>query len=145
MTPLTKRLTVALVISVALNLLLVGFFVGKRLDRRHQPGMGPGAAGMHGPRPMRDEALRELLKGTNVDLRARREATRTARAAVEASLEREPFDKAALDKSLSDLRGETVKSQEALHTALADAAAKGNLEQRRRLAQAFGRERRGKR
>jgi hypothetical protein len=32
-----------------------------------------------------------------------------------------------------------------LHTALSDAAAKGDIEQRRRLAKAFGRDRRGKR
>jgi uncharacterized membrane protein len=94
---------------------------------------------------MRDDALRELLKGTSVDLRARREATRAARQSVETSLEREPFDKAALEKSLTDLRAETGKSQEALHTAVVEVAAKGTVEERRRLAQAFGRERRGKR
>lgn len=136
-----RRLAIALAISVALNLLFVGIWIGRAFDRHHGP---PPDRGGFGERALRDDGLRELIRGSKLDLRGRRDATRAARAKVREALEREPFDRAALDESLRALRAETSSSQEALHRALADAAEKGGPEVRRRIAKAFSRgDRRG--
>lgn len=145
MTSFAKRLGIALAISVALNLTLAGFFLGRAFDRRSGLGPGRGDAGWFDPRAPRDDRLRALFHEHRDDFRSRRQATRAARAAVRSALERDPFDKAALEKSLADLRAETSRSQERLHQVLIEAAEKGGGETRGKLAEGFKRRHRGRR
>jgi uncharacterized membrane protein len=137
MTPLAKKLAVALVISVALNLLAVGFFVGRGL--RHGPGKHGDAPGFVGPdaRLPRHPALREAMDRHRADFAARREAVMQARKAVAEAAGREPFDRAALEQALADLRKQTGLSQEAIHRALVEACEKAKPEERRTLAAQF--------
>lgn len=136
MTPWTKRLSIFLTISVALNLLLAGFLLGRGLHRggeRMPQGVAPGAALWgrgHGPGRGAFERHRAELHGEQVALRAAR------RSALEV-LRKEPFDAKSLEQALAGLRGETVKSQEALHRALLDAANAATPEERKRFAHAF--------
>ena len=160
MTPLSKRLIIALAISGALNLLCVGLFVGGAIrrhrmhDERAQGGPGfRGPRGEGGPRlgrreggPAGERAGRRgdgpfggVLAGHREEMMARHRATSDARRAVEQSLAHEPFDPAALEHSLRALRGETVTTQELLHKTLFEAARDGDAETRKKLAHGFER------
>ncbi len=137
MTPLAKKLTVALVISVALNLLVVGFLVGRGLKRG--PGGHGDLHGLSGPesRLPRHPVLHEAMDRHRADFAGRREAVMKARKAVAEAARREPFDRAALEQALLDLRRETGLSQEVMHRALVEACEKAKPEERRVLAAQF--------
>jgi uncharacterized membrane protein len=137
MTPLAKKLTVALVISVALNLLVVGFLVGRGL--KHGPGTPGDVHGFAGPgaRMPRHPALREAMDRHRGDFAGRKEAMMQARRGVAEAAGREPFDRAALEQALARLRQESSASQEVVHRALVEACEKANPEQRRALAAQF--------
>jgi uncharacterized membrane protein len=168
MTPLSKRLIIALVISVAVNLLIGGVFVGSALHRRQMraergqftlPPRGPGGPGARfgGPREepawgapqgREERGAREhrrggpfggTLAGHKEEMQARRKAVMGARAAVHDALVKDPFDPAALDQSLIALRKETATTQELLHQAIVDAAKTGDAETRTKLARGFDR------
>jgi uncharacterized membrane protein len=147
MTPLSRRLIIALAISGALNLLCAGIFVGGFIHRsraraagqRYEPmrgarELGPRAERRHGPGPFGG-----VLAGHREEMLERRRATAEARKAVAASLEQEPFDAAALDKALVGLRAETAKTQEFVHQTLEQAARAGDAEARKKLARGFDR------
>jgi uncharacterized membrane protein len=168
MTPLSKRLIIALVISVAVNLLFAGLFAGAALHRSRMRaerghmlppphGMGPREGGPRGnerrPRA-RDEPGSEdeperregrgprrgpMFGGLLADeMRPRREEAMKARAAVHDALVHEPFDPAALDRSLTALRAETTTTQDILHKKLVELSSK-DAATRAKLAQGFER------
>jgi uncharacterized membrane protein len=164
MTPLSKRLIVALVISVAVNLLVGGVLVGSaiqrsrlRADRAHAMAGphgraydGPREAGPHGERGERK--VREggrgarrggpfggLFASHRDEMVARQEAVGIARGAVRDALTRVPFDPADLERALTGLRAETTTTQELLHRAILDAARSGDAETRTKLARGFER------
>jgi uncharacterized membrane protein len=137
MTPLAKRLSIALAISIALNLLLAGILVGRALHRppppeREFPAMRGDGYGRRAP-------LRGLFREHGAELGEKRRAIAEARRTARAALEAEPFDRAALDRALEGLRKETVASQEIMHRAIGDAAEKGSPEERKRLGHALER------
>lgn len=129
MNPLTKKLVWVLAISLGLNLFLLGFGVARMFGPRHmamapehEPGrMGPGKAlrffGPHAPA-----------------LRAQRGEVLQARTAVAQALTREPFDRDALAKALSDLRAVTAEGQLKLHEVLLETAEKLPQDEREKLA-----------
>lgn len=121
---LTKKLVLALSVSVALNLFLLGFGAARMLGRR-------GAS--RGPRDM-PAALHAHWRPHQERLRPVRKRVRDARGAVHAQLTSEPFDRAALSASLAALREATGRGQEAFHAALVDMAAQLDAEGRRALA-----------
>lgn len=149
MTPLSKRLIIALAISGALNLLCVGLFVGSaihhsrmRAARAHfEPGARAGRFERRGGEGAREGRQKPpfggILAAHRDELVQRRRAVVDARRAVERTLEQEPFDPAALDRSLATLRSETTTSQELVHKTLAEAARGGDAEMRRKIAQGF--------
>lgn len=175
MTPLSKRLIIALVVSVAVNLLFAGVLAGAAIHRsrlRAERGqMMPGPRGMgareggprnderrpkgeRGPRDDRDDRddrgrregrgpRRGAMFGGLLaeDMRDRRETALKARAAVHDALTHEPFDAAALDRSLTALRAETATTQDILHKKMLELTRTGDAETRAKLAQGF--ERRG--
>jgi uncharacterized membrane protein len=149
MTPLSKRLLIALAISGALNLLCAGLFIGTAIARsraraardwshlpsgpRNRPERGPREA-RRGPGPFGG-----ILAGHHDEMVARRRAVADARRGVEAALGHEPFDPAALDQALAKLRAETATTQELVHKTLSAAARDGDAETRNKLAQGFAR------
>jgi uncharacterized membrane protein len=118
-TPLTKRLFVLLAISVALNLVLIGFLVGRRVHPAGREGPPPGLEQRHG------------------ELGAGRRAIHHAGSEVVSALTAEPFDAPRLERALAELRRVTVGGQEAAHRALVEVATRSSPEERRRLAQRF--------
>lgn len=130
MSPLTKKLSWALAISLGLNLFFLGFGVARRVphpppppapthfDPRHD--MGPGPRQWFGPHA---PALREQHR-----------AFKQARRAVADALSAEPFDAQALERALADFRKATAEGQEALHRALVERAKELSPEERRKLA-----------
>jgi len=139
MTPLAKRLSIALAVSIALNLLLAGIFVGRAFHRRHPPPPDHDMPAMRGDRDGKRAPLRGLLREHGDELKDKRRAIGEARRTAQAALEAEPFDRAALERALEGLRKETVASQEVLHRVIADAAAKGSPDERRKLGRALER------
>ena len=139
MTPLAKRLSIALAVSIAINLLLAGIWVG-RAFRHPRPPMGE--QGMH-ETPADREGRRGLLRGLyrehGDELREKRRAIADARRTARDALQKEPFDRAALESALAALRKETGASQEILHRAIVEAAAKGSPEERMKLGYALER------
>jgi uncharacterized membrane protein len=138
MTPLAKRLSIALAVSIALNLLLAGIFVGRAL---HRPPRLPEREmqALRGEREGNRAPLRRLLREHGDELKERRGAIGEARRTAQAALEAEPFERAALERALESLRNETVASQKIMHGAIADAAAKGTPEERKKLGHALDR------
>lgn len=126
----TRRLLVLLAISIGLNLLLAGLWIGARWSGpRHGPGVKFG-----GERDGRfPAAFSQAIEGRRDELAARRRAVAEARRAARSILEREPLDRAALESALERLRRETAGSQQIVHHALIDAAARAPRESRREL------------
>ena len=126
----TRRLLVLLAVSIGLNLLLAGLWIGSRWSGpRH--GLNQRFAGEHeGPFPA---AFSQAIAGRRDELAARRRAVAEARRAARSILEREPLDRAALESALDRLRRETEGSQQIVHHALIDAAAGAPRESRREL------------
>lgn len=133
MTPWTKRLAIALAVSLALNLLIGGFLLGRGLRRpeQHGPFMRPMPSALHarerGP-------WRKFLQGHRDELRARQGALRAARRDAREALAKPNFDAAELERTLAAVRAETAQGQEQLHRALVEAAKSASPEQRRELA-----------
>ncbi len=147
MTPLSRRLIIALAISGALNLLCAGIFVGGWIHRSRaraaragfELGRGQREAMQRGERRRGPGPFGGLLAGHRDQMLERRRAASDARRAVVASLEHEPFDPAALDQALGALRAETAKTQELVHQTLEQAARDGDAEARKKLAHGFER------
>lgn len=153
MTPLSKRLIIALVISVAVNLLFAGLVAGAaihrsrvRAERGHMlpppRGMGP-HEGFRGderrPKGERGPHRGPMFGGLLADeMGPRRDEAIKARAAVHDALVREPFDPAALERALTALRAETTTTQDILHKKLVELSSK-DAETRAKLAQGFER------
>jgi uncharacterized membrane protein len=138
MTPLAKRLSIVLAISVAVNLLLAGIMVGRAFRHRHQPPFdGHEQPGMRAERDGRRGPLRGLFREHGDALREKRRSMGDARRTAREALEAEPFDQAALERALEGLRKETVASQEIMHRAIVEAAVKGPPEERKKLGRAL--------
>jgi Spy/CpxP family protein refolding chaperone len=147
MTPLVRKLVIALAVSVALNLFGFGFLVARGLRHRegpmamHGPGMHPPAGLDFGPRRMM-RGVRELGPNAAEFMDARREAMRAhhralrdAQDAVNKALTAEPFAPAALAAALADLRARQSAAAQAAHGALVELATKLDASQRRMLAE----------
>ncbi|ABD56049.1 periplasmic heavy metal sensor [Jannaschia sp. CCS1] len=118
---------VALAISLALNLAIVGLIGGAVLG-----GGGPGDGGVPALRALglgpfaralsrEDRAeLRTRIEGTGVELREERREIGRALRAVEGALRADPFDRATVEEAFARSRGMVVSLQETGHTALLD-------------------------
>lgn len=138
MTRSARWLVAGLVISLAINLLLVGFLAGRWLQAAgpppgHDPALllWPAVKGL--PAAER-EALRPVLRKS---LRESREHVRTIRRAqrsVQESLRSEPFVANELARALDELRRALNDSQAARHATLVKVATELSPDERRRLA-----------
>ena len=153
MSSLTKRLSIALAVSVALNLFGAGFLVSRALHREHgprmphmpppaqelvdvSPFMGPRGLLGCGAGPHAEPRVREVMRAHGKELREGRGELRERRHAVEDALRAEPFDPAALTTALTALRASTNAAQERMHSALVDLAKTLSPEERHGLARA---------
>ena len=139
MTPLAKRLLVALCISLGLNLLAAGVVLGRAFDRGR--GKGPHRdrdAGAERAPEKPQGAMRRPFGRRGPEGMERRRAVRQAREEARAALEKEPFDAAAFEAALGRVRAETARGQESLHQKLVEDA-KRSPEERRKLGVIFGR------
>lgn len=141
MTPLAKRLGIFLALSIGVNLLFAGLWLGHGLRGRGLHGPMRGAYSAEGDGPRRHPALRRAFESRAPEFAERRQATRMARQKVAESLEQQPFDRAAVEAALSALRNENLRSQELLHGQLVGLAEHGSPELRREIGRTFLRER----
>jgi uncharacterized membrane protein len=138
MTPWTKRLAVLLAISFGVNLLLAGFWIGRRFGGPPPRAVEAGEMYELGRGARRHPVLRSALDRHRDELRERREATRRARARAREALTSAEFDRQKLEQALASLKDETGKNQELAHRALVEAAVEARPEQRKALGQALG-------
>lgn len=153
MSPETRRLSIALAISLLANMFFIGFNVAHVAERSPSPNDGgqPGTdelnpratantrppEGRQAPTPTpADRSLRRLLRPNRKAMRAEREEIRAARRAVSEALVADPFDVQALDAALTSLRVATGHAQLALHRVLLEAAPTMTAEQRQQLSRA---------
>jgi uncharacterized membrane protein len=139
MTPLAKRLSIALAVSIAINLLLAGIWVGRAFRHPRPPRGERDVPALQGERDGRRGPLRGVFREHDDELRDKRRAIGEARRTAREALEKEPFDRAALESALANLRKETGSSQEIMHRAIVEAAAKSSPEERKKLGQALER------
>jgi uncharacterized membrane protein len=136
----TRRLTIALAVSVALNLFVAGFLVAGAVRRGfHERGTRPHHGPFFGPRGMRgadsgaERAMRRAMDHKRPAFEARGRTLREARSKVSAAFSAEPFDAKALQTAFAELRTQTAESQRILHESLVEVAPTLSAEQRRKL------------
>lgn len=143
-TPRTRGwVKIALAVSLALNLAVIGLISGAVLggDRSRDGGVGSPALRALGLGPFEralsraDRAeLRGRIEGSGVALREERRAIGRALRAVEAALRDEPFDRGAVEEAFARSRGLIVSLQETGHGALLDQIETMSLAERDALA-----------
>lgn len=117
----TLILSVLLVLSAAGNLAVLGIFAGHWL--RGGGGGGPPSSverlmGLV-PEPLRPE-IDQAMRPKDEEVKAQMEAFRAARRAVTETLRQRPFDAAAAEAALADLRQVTGRAQERLHRTIVE-------------------------
>ena len=137
----SKWLTIALALSVAINLALVGFLAGRAglrpgMAMPPDPSLGAFRVLRQIPESRRDALrplLREQLEAVRPDLRR----LRGAQADIRSALDAEPYDAQALDAALAEFRQALAASQKHSHEALERLAAHMTREERRQLLAAM--------
>jgi uncharacterized membrane protein len=139
-----RRLLIALVVSLSLNLFLVGFSVARWFGPRPHPGRpGPFRVGESFDMG-RSPEMRARFERKKDELGPKHRDLREARKRVEESLLAEPYDRTRVEQALAALRQETTRVQEGMHGALLDLASELPPERRRELVREnFGDRRRG--
>lgn len=141
MTPLLRRLSIALAISVGLNLFAGGFLVARMLRHRPPHGEGFGPHAMAGPMGILEDIenpeARERVRGALAERSERfdrgRGRMRNARQKVAQAMEREPPNPEELGAAFSELRQATTAAQADLHSTLIEVAPTLTREQRANL------------
>lgn len=126
---------VALIASVALNLLFVGGLGAAVWRHRHGPGLhGPGLMGFVNSLPSgRQSEVRDQVEAARTLLRPLRKAKQEAWAGVKTAMEAEPFDKPALKAALQKLGEADQKLKSSIAGSIADTAEKLSPAERRQL------------
>lgn len=141
-----RWLTIALAISVGLNLFFVGVAAARwwQHQKWHSERWGDRASlsapaqKSDGERPerrhRRGRPLSWMTEAERAELRPKRQALIGIRRNAEHMLSTEPFDPAKFQGALEALRSETAQIQAAVHQKLVQHAATLSLEERRKLA-----------
>lgn len=140
-----KWLVFGLVASLAINLALAGFVVG----RLGAPGLAPVALDpslglirvVRGLPDDRREALSGELREHFRSLRPNIRQMRVAQRQINESLAEEPFQPQALTEALATFRGALLDSQQHSHEVLVAIAARMTPDERRQLGEAMTRRR----
>jgi uncharacterized membrane protein len=137
--PAGFNLRVALMASLALNVLIIGAVAGTLLVSRHHGRGGHGfkGAGLSGfartlP-PERGEAMRQKLESNRATLEPLRQEEREARDAARSVLMTEPFDVEKFKATLSRVVDADEKEKRARMALFAETAATLSPEERRQL------------
>jgi uncharacterized membrane protein len=132
----TRSLAIVLGISVALNLLFLGFVSARAFQHRERAERPPHAAPWVRQRRSRQRprAFDWMTAAQRDELRPRRRALRGSRHAVEDALRAEPFDREKLSQALGDLRRQTDEIQASVHQFMLQQAERMSDDERRRLA-----------
>jgi uncharacterized membrane protein len=150
----SRWLTIALVISLGINLLIVGVIAGRLLSGHRHMWERPGATQADRSRASDerpgDRVIQRLTEAVPAEYRPAFEAAmaehrarlaeagravREARMKVRDAMVAEPFDRAKLDAAFAELRARSQELQTAVHVAVAEAAAKLPPDARRKLAE----------
>jgi uncharacterized membrane protein len=135
---------VALIVSLGLNLLLVGSIIGHRLATRYGPFASVFRAADDAARLARKlpaerrQALRAVFDKHREGFRPFIEAVREARKGVEAASAADPFDKEKFIAALTVLQDAEAKAREARRPMAADMAAVLTPEERKRFLNIHG-------
>jgi uncharacterized membrane protein len=134
----TRWLAIVLGVSVALNLLFLGFVSARAFQRREphaerSPHAAPAAR--QNRWRQRQRAFDWMTDAQRDELRPRRRALRGSRHAVEDALRAEPFDREKLGQALGDLRRQTDDIQASVHQFMLQRADGMSGDERRRLAE----------
>lgn len=145
-----RNIVIALVVSLAINLFLVGtvvggLVVGQRMKAGPPQGRGGGGLMLAGRElsPENRTAYREILRGDNGDLRVKLRQVRQARDEAWAELGREPLDVAAVHRRLADARTQEIAARGLLEDRIVTFAADLPADQRAKLAEGLTRPPRG--
>lgn len=138
---------ILLIVSLALNLFLVGtivggLVVGQRLRAERPPPARGGPALWAAARELSPEdraAYREVLRGEDGQARLNLRAARQARAEAWRSLNAEPFDPAVVRKHLSDARAQDAQARGELEDRIVTFAATLSPEDRARFVEGLTR------
>ena len=132
----SKWLVIALTLSVAINILIAGFVIGRSGANRAEA-LDPTAGYYRLMRSWPEERRAAFEPMMQMHMRGMREhfkALQPAHAAVYAALQAEPFDAQALKAALQQLRSHLHASQIETHESLIEIAAAMSPEERHRLA-----------
>lgn len=138
-----RRLRLALMASLAVNVLIVGSVAGALLFGRHHGWKGPGPMGFalssftQTLPAERSEALRQYIESEEATLATLRKAKYDARSAARALLAVEPFDEAQFKAALERAVEADLAEKKARSALLADTAARLTPEERLQLHRWF--------
>lgn len=142
--PRRRWRSILLIVSLALNLFLVGILVGGRVAEWRAPAsptaaaLGPGAVSQllsALPASARSEA-RRMFTERRPEIRRHFRALRTARLEAMRTLRAEPFDRQAFAEAMETVRERTLALQAAVQQVLIDLSGEVDAETRARLADA---------
>lgn len=131
---------IALILSVALNLLLVSFVAGRVLFPEPRL-VGPHVALHHATEELSPEAqeiVRQTMRAHRQELRAHVRALRGEKAALQELLGAEPLDEAAIAAVLREIRRHNGAIQEEIHAATLEIARQLPPEERQHLNLRWG-------
>ena len=140
----TKRaLVIALLVSIALNLMAVGVFLGRQAGPRpeiHRVDPVLGMRRLLGDLPEeRARMLAPLYRDYFAAMRPRFKEIRATQAALRAAMLTDPLDESALHTALASFEAQLAGSQRATQQAFVALAAALTLEERRQLVENMSR------
>lgn len=149
----TRRVAIALAVSVGFNLFLGGMIASAWIAKRNYEQRGNQTAGLAGPFDLRggiaelDPSSRDIVRQVRArhreDFRQAGKDMRQARRAVQQALMADKLDRAELDRALAGMRQSMDSAQVEMHAALADIAMALEPDERRRFLLAALNKRRG--
>ena len=147
-----SRTSIALIVSLVANALLIGFLVGGQLGERERERRGPRggtehmiARGIESIMPERERGeIRTAFRDAFRSARGQWQEKRMARDRLIEALRQTPFDRAAVDQAFADMRAADVSLNENFQTTLTDQLAELDDAQRLEEVEARRAERRGR-
>ena len=137
----SKGLVIALGVSLALNLALVGFVAGRAsvAGMRHlapDPSLGAFRLVRQLPEARR-EALRPLIREHFRGIRPKLQQLHAAQTKIREALDSEPYEPAQLERALGEFRTALLASQEHSHRALIRLASEMSPDERQQMMAAM--------
>lgn len=138
-----SRTSIALIVSLVANALLIGFLVGGQLGERERERRGPRggtehmiARGIESIMPERERGeIRTAFRDAFRSARGQWQEKRMARDRLIEALRQTPFDRAAIDQAFADMRAADVSLNENFQTTLTDQLAELDDAQRLELVE----------